>query len=44
MPCNPDGVSIKSYTGPMRVFHTFIEGYINWEHTGLVVDHVWKPG
>ena len=32
----PDKVSIKCQTGPMTVFYTFTEGYINQEHTGLL--------
>ena len=29
-------MSIKSQTGPMKVFHAFFEEYINQEHMGLV--------
>ena len=39
MPCVPDEVSIKSWTGPMRMFHTFTKEYINCKHTefGIVM-------
>ena len=30
LPCNPDKGSIKSQTGPMRIFHTLNERYIKW--------------
>ena len=44
LPCDPDEVSIKTKTGPMRVFQAFTEGYINWEHTGLIMHCIWKAG
>ena len=44
MPCGPDEVSIRSYTGPMTVLNTSTEEYINLEHTGLVCIHVLKTG
>ena len=36
MPYGQDEVSIRNETGPMRVFHTLLEGYLHWEYTGLV--------
>ena len=42
LPCGPDEVSAKSQTGPMRVFHTFNEGYIKWEHKCWQLHHVKK--
>ena len=44
MTCGQDEVSIKTWNGQIRVFHDFTEGYINWEHKGMVMCHVWKPG
>ena len=37
MPCGPDEVSIKSETGPVRVFHAFTKAYTNQKHTELFV-------
>ena len=34
--CSPDKMSLKSQTGPMGVFCTFTEMYINQEYMGLV--------
>ena len=33
IPCGPGKLSISSYVGPTRVFHTSTEGYINQGHT-----------
>ena len=42
LPCDQDKVLVQSLTGSMRVFCTFTEGYINWEHMGLAVASCWE--
>ena len=46
IPCGPDVVSIKSWTGPMRVFCSFAKGYINQNthHWGMSCLETWLVG